>query len=153
MFRASNLKLAKIVRAPSLSNTVRNREIGEKPPLPDPGPALANYSYTLSAAPSQPAPYNTAVKPRPHRRSIRAKTAAANDLITQKNWGGARNRAARTSGSLTMAQCHAILAAAGWANAIGLPFNRMVTIHWERAGISDARAAWATGRFLKLARD
>lgn len=34
-----------------------------------------------------------------------------------------------------------------------MPLNRHLTIHWEQAGIADDRAAWATGRFLKLAGD
>jgi hypothetical protein len=34
-----------------------------------------------------------------------------------------------------------------------MPFNRHMTIHWQQAGVPDERAAWATGRFLKLAGD
>jgi hypothetical protein len=29
----------------------------------------------------------------------------------------------------------------------------MVTVHWEKQGIADERAAWATGRFIKLMSD
>ena len=68
-------------------------------------------------------------------------------------WGGARNRADRVSDSLSLAQAKNIIEAAQFAAAIGLPFNRHVTIHWERAGIPDSKAASATGRFLKLAGD
>ena len=68
-------------------------------------------------------------------------------------WGGARNRADRVSESLSLSQARNIIEAAQYAAAIGLPFNRHVTIHWERAGVSDNRAAAATGRFLKLAGD
>jgi hypothetical protein len=39
------------------------------------------------------------------------------------------------------------------ANDIGHPFTRMVTVHWQRAGIPDDRAAKATGRLTKLATD
>jgi len=39
------------------------------------------------------------------------------------------------------------------AERIGLPFTRMVTVHWERAGIPDHAAAGATGRLTKLASD
>ena len=70
-----------------------------------------------------------------------------------KRWGGRRNSALRTSSSLSVSQTANIIAAAQFAAAIGLSFNRMVTIHWEHAGIADCRAAWATGRFLKLAGD
>ncbi len=45
------------------------------------------------------------------------------------------------------------MAAAQFAAAAGMPFNRHLTIHWQQAGIPDERAAWATGRFLKLAGD
>ncbi len=68
-------------------------------------------------------------------------------------WGGTRNRADRVSESLSLAQASNIIEAAQYATAIGLPFNRHVTIHWERAGVPDNRAAAATGRFLKLAGD
>jgi hypothetical protein len=46
-----------------------------------------------------------------------------------------------------------IKAAAQFAAASGMPFNRHLTIHWQQAGIPDERAARATGRFLKLAGD
>lgn len=68
-------------------------------------------------------------------------------------WGGARNSAKRTSDFLTLNQCLKIIGAAQIAARVGLPFNRHITIHWEQAGITDSRAAWATGRFLKLGGD
>lgn len=68
-------------------------------------------------------------------------------------WGGARNRAGRQSDCLSLAQCRKLMAAPGRAAAIGLPFNRFVTVHWEHLGVPDERAAWATGRLLKLAGD
>lgn len=68
-------------------------------------------------------------------------------------WGGRRNSASRTSHSLSPKQATNILEAAEFAAAAGMPFNRHVTVHWQQAGISDERAAWATGRFLKLAGD
>lgn len=68
-------------------------------------------------------------------------------------WGGARNHADRSSASLSLKQATGIIEAAQFAAAIGLPFNRHVTIHWERAGIADNRAAAATGYFLKLGSD
>lgn len=39
------------------------------------------------------------------------------------------------------------------AQVIGLPLNRFITVHWERAGLTGQDAAHATNRFLKLARD
>lgn len=50
-------------------------------------------------------------------------------------WGGKRNRADRVSETLTRAQCAKLIAAARFAESIGLPFNRHWTIHSERAGI------------------
>src|SRR3546814_11567497 len=67
--------------------------------------------------------------------------------------GGARNRADRVSQSLSMRQARNIIDAVRYAYWIDLPLNRHVTVHWERAGISDDRAAAATSTFLKSARD
>jgi len=72
---------------------------------------------------------------------------------SEKRWGGTRNSATRTSSSMSLNQATNIIAAAQFAAAIGSPFNRHMTIHWEQAGVPDSRAAWATGRFLKLAGD
>lgn len=70
-----------------------------------------------------------------------------------RRWGGRRNSASRTSDSLSLNQATNILEAAQFAAAAGMPFNRHLTIHWQQAGVPDERAAWATGRFLKLASD
>jgi hypothetical protein len=43
-----------------------------------------------------------------------------------------------------------LTAAAAHALAIGLPFTRFITVHWESAGIALADMAGATGRFLDL---
>ncbi|MFM2279281.1 MAG: hypothetical protein RLZZ444_1512 [Pseudomonadota bacterium] len=64
--------------------------------------------------------------------------------------GGPRNRASRETDSLSPAQVANLTAAAAHALAIGLPFTRFVTIHWESAGIALADMAGATGRFLDL---
>ncbi len=68
-------------------------------------------------------------------------------------WGGARNRADRTSDGLTAKQVEHIIAAAQTAWRIGFPFNCHVTIHWEKMGVTDDRAAAATGALLTLVRD
>lgn len=68
-------------------------------------------------------------------------------------WGGARNRAERVSDALTLAKAQAIIGGAYQARKIGLPFNRFVTIHFERAGLADADAAAAIGKIMKLAAD
>jgi hypothetical protein len=43
-----------------------------------------------------------------------------------------------------------LTAASSHAAAIGLPFTRMVTIHWEAAGVPLECMAKATGRFIDL---
>jgi len=62
--------------------------------------------------------------------------------------GGARNRADRVSEALTIAQVANLQAAVAHADKIGLPFTRMITIHWERTGLPLAMMAKATGHYL-----
>lgn len=62
--------------------------------------------------------------------------------------GGARNRKDRRSEGLSGAQLDALIAAKRHANAIGLPFTRMVTIHWEEAGLLLHDMPLATGQFI-----
>jgi hypothetical protein len=64
--------------------------------------------------------------------------------------GGARNRADRESHALTTAQIANLRAAERHAAAIGLPFTRMITIHWQAAGLPLEAMASATGRFIDL---
>jgi hypothetical protein len=64
--------------------------------------------------------------------------------------GGSRNLASRESNCLTRAHTANLIAASGHAKAIGLPFTRMITIHWELAGVPVERMAKATGRFTDL---
>lgn len=64
--------------------------------------------------------------------------------------GGARNRADRESDALTAIQIANLEAADRHARAIGLPFTRMITIHWQAAGVALADMVKATGRFLDL---
>jgi len=113
-------------------------------------------SSALPAPDGQQAPDNTPEK----QRSAPVGTERANyskissgASSPERRWGGKRNSAARTSESLSLNQAANIIATAKYAAAISLPLNRHLTIHWEQAGIPDERAAWATGRFLKLAGD
>ena len=64
--------------------------------------------------------------------------------------GGARNRASRESYELTASQIANLRAAERHATKIGLQFTRMLTIHWEAAGVPLAGMARATGRFTDL---
>ncbi len=70
-----------------------------------------------------------------------------------RGWGGARNRADRTSEYLTRRQCEGLIAAADQAQRMGLSFNRHWTVHYERAGIAEIDATRFIGRLLKLAGD
>lgn len=64
--------------------------------------------------------------------------------------GGARNRADRESHALTALQVGNLKAAARHAEKIGLPFTRMISIHWQAAGVPLEGMAKATGRFTDL---
>jgi hypothetical protein len=63
--------------------------------------------------------------------------------------GGDRSKT--TSDCLTRQHVLTIISAAQEAMDIGLAFNLFVSIHWTRAGLTDAQAARATGRLIKLA--
>jgi hypothetical protein len=63
--------------------------------------------------------------------------------------GGDRSKA--TSDCLTRQHVLTIIGAAQEAMDIDLAFNLFVSIHWTRAGLTDAQAARATGRLIKLA--
>ncbi len=68
-------------------------------------------------------------------------------------WGGTRNSASRLSDSIGLLKAVELVEAAQRAMAIGLPFNRHLTVHWRTAGLTDAEAASATGRLVKLILD
>lgn len=67
--------------------------------------------------------------------------------------GGARLRGDRASDHLKLHHARAIIRAAQATDKIGAPFTRMVTVHWERAGIANHLAAAATGKLTKLMQD
>ena len=62
--------------------------------------------------------------------------------------GGSRNRADRESHALAKRQIGNLSASEGHSRAIGLPFTRMITIHWKAAGEPLSGMAAATGRFI-----
>ena len=64
--------------------------------------------------------------------------------------GGARNRANRESHFLTTGHIANLRAAERHAEKIGLPFTRMISIHWQAAGMPLAGMPKATGRFTDL---
>ena len=90
-------------------------------------------------------------------RSIGTKLALSKSLLgvpanltCKERSRGARNSANRESHGLSLLQVTNLIAATAHAKAIGLPFTRMVTIHWEAAGIALAGIVKATGRFVDL---
>lgn len=102
---------------------------------PDPGTPLAIYYYTTGGASFSAPPDNTGEK---QRRST---------------WGGSRNRGDRTSDFLEPGKAAELAQAALFASRIGLPLNRFITVHWEAIDVPDRRAAWATGKLVKLISD
>lgn len=82
----------------------------------------------------------------PNGRDGEVSNAAAKGKIR----GGARNLASRESFTLSATQVSNLVAANEHACAIGLPFTRMITIHWESAGVALGDMAKATGRFTDL---
>ncbi len=64
--------------------------------------------------------------------------------------GGARNLATRESHALSREHVRNLIEASIHADAIGLPLNRMITVHWEAAGVTLEGMARATGRFIEL---
>ena len=80
-------------------------------------------------------------------------SAASPPRRVQSTWGGARNTASRQSDSIHSEKAVALVEAAQRAMVIGLPFNRHLTVHWAKAGLTDRQAAAATGRLSKLIRD
>ena len=85
----------------------------------------------------------------PHAINYIRLGVAAN-LPSSTGRGGARNRADRESHALTTPQIANLRAAERYAAAIGLPFTRMITIHWQAAGVPITGMAWATGSFTGL---
>jgi hypothetical protein len=67
--------------------------------------------------------------------------------------GGNRNRAERVTLYLTEREVTRLAQAMLAAKNIGFPLNRMITIHWERAGVPEKEAVRATGQFLALLRN
>jgi hypothetical protein len=92
-----------------------------------------------SAGPPKHSPSNHASAPNP--------ALAGSPFKSIPGRGGTRNRADRRSMCLSRSADDNLAEAASYAAAAGMPFNRMTTLHWERAGVADPLAA--TGRFIK----
>lgn len=103
------------------------------------GKTLYNITNPPHGAACQNAPY--LYKSLPHGRAFKPLPGR----------GGARNLASRRTTTLSEADARKIMEATERAVGAGLPFNRFVTLHWEKAGVGDGLSA--TGRYLKLAGD
>lgn len=64
--------------------------------------------------------------------------------------GGKRRKPNISTSQLSERQCRNIIAATYASIAIGQPFNRFITLLWERSGIDARDNAAATARFVKL---
>lgn len=87
------------------------------------------------------------------RVAIIPKLLSAGAIPAGSGWGGARNTGSRVTDGLSVDKCEAMLAAAAKAGALGLPFNRHWTVHYERAGIAEHDAVRFVGRLRKYASD
>ena len=121
--RDGTLKLHRGATFGEVSIALRQPQIPGHRPIVRNGPALAITYLTLGVAA---------------------------DLPNNTGRGGARNRADRESHALSLAHVANLTAAARHASVIGLPFTRMITIHWEAAGVSVAGMVKATGRYIDL---
>ncbi len=106
----------------------------------------------VSIAPLQPKnPANQECAPSGTTLAISNLTSGvAAHLPCSTGRGGSRNRADRVSHALTAAQIGNLKAAERHVQKIGLPFTRMISIHWEAAGVPLVGMAKATGRFTDL---
>jgi hypothetical protein len=106
----------------------------------------------VSIAP--PYPQNQREAPFPDNGTVLAinylTLGVAAHLPRRTGRGGARNSASRESHALGKTHVANLLAATRHAEKIGLPFTRMISIHWEAAGVPAQFMARATGRFTDL---
>lgn len=122
--RGACLKLHRVAGFGEVSNAARLATTPGKQPTPMAGTACA-ISYLRIGGP----PFS-------------ARTAPSR--------GGAHNLASRETYALSRAHVGNLIAAARHANASGLPFTRMITVHWQAAGLGLDRMTNATGKFLDM---
>lgn len=106
----------------------------------------------VSIAPLQPqSPANLPIRETGTALAINYLTlGVAAHLPCSTGRGGSRNHATRASHALSFSHVANLRAAERHADKLGLPFTRMITIHWEAAGVPLAGMAKATGRFTGL---
>jgi hypothetical protein len=116
----------------------------------------ATISAHLACAKRHKTPYVHSV--RTENRALKKAAAYKSDTPSYTKprvfkRGGKRDRQGKVTHNLSEKQVKDIYTAINKSVAIGLPLNRMINVHWERAGISTRGAIAATGQLLKYARD
>jgi hypothetical protein len=79
--------------------------------------------------------------------------ATSKDKLSIFTRGGNRRTPGAVSYHISKHQAQRVVTAVQRAIDIGLPFNRMVTLHWQKAGLTGAAAVRATGAYIKYLRD
>ena len=138
------LKLHRSTGFGEVSNTGPQSEPLENAGLLQIGTLIAINNLALGVA------ANFAVEPGGSERAPQERRSERTAGGYQPTRGGARNRADRASLSLTRQQVENLRAAVAHAERIGLPLSRMLTVHWEAAGVPLKAMARATGRFTDL---
>lgn len=109
------------------------------------------FGEVSNAVASPKKPGNTQVSETGTRGAISYLTlGVAADSAKRTARGGARNHGDRESHGLRPDQIANLSAAKRHAPIIGLPFTRMITIHWASAGVALEDMRRATGKFLDL---
>lgn len=111
----------------------------------------ASFGEVSSARPTDNTGGNRRVSKRGTTHAIDYSTLGVPaDLTRPSGRGGARNRGNRESDALTASNVGNLQAATRHASNVGLPFTRMVTIHWQAAGVPLEDMARATGHYTDL---
>lgn len=139
------LKLHRVCGFGEVSDGGLSRQVLENPMAEGTGTFIAISNLVLGVV------SNIGIEPAVSERAPRERRSertAGEQEVSRR--GGARNRADRESNALTSEQVGNLFAASEHANLIGLQFNRMVTVHWQAAGVPLEAMAAATGRFTDL---
>jgi hypothetical protein len=125
-----------------VSNAGPQQELAEDTGLQPTGTFVAVSTLALGVA------ANIVVTPDESERAHRERCSERTEGGTVgRGRGGPRNKANRASVSLSEKQVANVKAAVAHAERIGLPLNRMMTVHWEASGVPLEAMAKATGRF------
>ncbi len=119
--------------------------------------ACALQLYGLGPDPNRKPPdLSETAQIRAHARAATSQQIVSRPIRAHahaRGWGGARNRADRTSFYLSESQARMLLAAHEMALRLGLEPNVHWTVHYECAGIPDEEGTAFVGRILADARN